>query len=143
MTLDAFNYVNTINNPKTAAIINRLNHNRAFPSADTSPETMDNKPEDIADYGFSIHPPQGALLPLLCRSLSAARVVGLALIDGWSQRAPFRQRMTSSRSSRRSGGSATWPLMTMLSRIVSAIPEIQKAVLSPLISPLREAQSWR
>lgn len=84
MTLDSFNHVNTISDPKILAVIDRLNRNRAFPSADTSPATMANAPEDFTDYGFSIHPTQGELIYLLCRSLRATRVVDFATSIGMS-----------------------------------------------------------
>lgn len=41
-------------------------------------------PHAYADYGFSIHPEQGDLLYLLCRSLRARRVVDFATSVGFS-----------------------------------------------------------
>jgi predicted O-methyltransferase YrrM len=43
-----------------------------------------NDPHAYADYGFSIHPDQGELMYLLCRSLHAQRVVDFATSHGFS-----------------------------------------------------------
>lgn len=44
----------------------------------------ENDPHAYADYGFSIHPDQGELIYLLCRSLRAKRVVEFATSIGLS-----------------------------------------------------------
>jgi predicted O-methyltransferase YrrM len=41
-------------------------------------------PHSYADYGFSVHPDQGELMYLLCRSLNATRVVDFATSIGFS-----------------------------------------------------------
>ena len=41
-------------------------------------------PHRYADYGFSVHPDQGELMYLLCRSLNATRVVDFATSIGFS-----------------------------------------------------------
>jgi predicted O-methyltransferase YrrM len=52
---------------------------------DRGPRTNpDYDPAKYADYGFSIHPEQGALIYLLCRAMRAARVVEFASSIGMS-----------------------------------------------------------
>ncbi|MFT3731730.1 MAG: class I SAM-dependent methyltransferase [Hyphomicrobium sp.] len=73
-----------IRDPKVRAVIETMNGNRRFPQRVESNRQQGYKAEDFADYGFSIHPDQGDLIYLLCRQMSARRVVDFATSVGMS-----------------------------------------------------------
>lgn len=65
-------------------VITRLLGNYRRPG-NGGPRSGDERdPQAYAEYGFSIHPEQGELLYLLCRSLGARRVVDFATSVGFS-----------------------------------------------------------
>jgi predicted O-methyltransferase YrrM len=73
-----------IPDPHINAVIERLHASRRSPP-DGGPRTNpDHDPAKYADYGFSIHPEQGALIYLLCRGMRAGRVVEFATSIGMS-----------------------------------------------------------
>jgi predicted O-methyltransferase YrrM len=71
-----------IRDPKVRAVIERLYATRSFPQSDGP--RGGRRPEDFAEYGFSIHPDQGDLIYLLCRGMAAHRVVDFATSVGMS-----------------------------------------------------------
>ncbi|MFP1915333.1 O-methyltransferase [Lonsdalea quercina] len=84
MTSEPTHPINTISDTRILAVIDKLNRERRFPAKGTSPETLADHPTDFIDCGFSIHPTQGELIYLLCRSLRATRVVDFATSVGMS-----------------------------------------------------------
>ena len=73
-----------IRDPKVLAVIERLHTTRRFPQ-NSGPRAQNRpRPEDFAEYGFSIHPDQGDLIYLLCRGMKARRVVDFATSVGMS-----------------------------------------------------------
>ena len=73
-----------LRDPRIGRVITRLLENYRRP-ADGGPTSGDaHDPQAYAEYGFSIHPEQGELLYLLCRSLGARRVVDFATSVGFS-----------------------------------------------------------
>ncbi|MGA7323158.1 MAG: class I SAM-dependent methyltransferase [Rhodomicrobium sp.] len=83
-----------IPDPHINAVIERLHASRSRPPRlrglrpivqyIASRTTGDYDPAKYADYGFSIHPEQGALIYLLCRGMRAGRVVDFATSIGMS-----------------------------------------------------------
>jgi predicted O-methyltransferase YrrM len=73
-----------IRDPKVRAVIERLHTTRRFPQNGGPREQSGLRPEDFAEYGFSIHPDQGDLIYLLCRGMKARRVVDFATSVGMS-----------------------------------------------------------
>ncbi|POP69231.1 O-methyltransferase [Pseudomonas syringae] len=65
-------------------VINRLNATRRHPQRESFDGPARHDAEAFADYGFSIHPDQGDLIYLLCRSMVAKRVVDFATSIGMS-----------------------------------------------------------
>jgi predicted O-methyltransferase YrrM len=65
-------------------VITRMLSAYARPADGGPNHTDEHDPHAYAGYGFSIHPQQGELLYLLCRSLNAQRVVDFATSVGFS-----------------------------------------------------------
>ena len=65
-------------------VITRLLENYRRPAEGGPNLGREHDPQAYAEYGFSIHPEQGELLYLLCRSLGARRVVDFATSVGFS-----------------------------------------------------------
>jgi predicted O-methyltransferase YrrM len=65
-------------------VIERMIDAYRRPSAGGPNDGGGSDPHAYADYGFSIHPDQGELIYLLCRSLDARRVVDFATSHGFS-----------------------------------------------------------
>lgn len=66
------------------AVIARMKAAYRRPSNGGPNHSSDRDPHAYAEYGFSIHPDQGELIYLLCRSLRAKRVVEFATSIGMS-----------------------------------------------------------
>lgn len=73
-----------IRDPRVLEVINRLNATRRHPRPESFDGPSRNDAKAFADYGFSIHPDQGDLIYLLCRSMGAKRVVDFATSIGMS-----------------------------------------------------------
>ncbi|MBD8600986.1 O-methyltransferase [Pseudomonas sp. CFBP 8772] len=73
-----------IRDPRVLDVINRLNATRRHPQRESFDGPTRHDAEAFADYGFSIHPDQGDLIYLLCRSMVAKRVVDFATSIGMS-----------------------------------------------------------
>lgn len=65
-------------------VIERMSQGRGRPAAGGPRSGGGHDPHAYADFGFSIHPDQGELLYVLCRSLDAHRVVDFATSVGFS-----------------------------------------------------------
>jgi predicted O-methyltransferase YrrM len=70
--------------PRVNAVIDRLEAVRHRPVDGGPMSSGQLDPHRYADYGFSIHPAQGDLIYLLCRSIGASRVVEFATSVGMS-----------------------------------------------------------
>jgi predicted O-methyltransferase YrrM len=68
-----------LHDARVAGVIARLQAQRSYPIHGGLRD-----PQAYADFGFSIHPEQGELIYLLCRSLRAKRVVDFATSIGFS-----------------------------------------------------------
>jgi predicted O-methyltransferase YrrM len=78
-----------LHDPRIEAVIARLQRERRRPlNGSPNPagptHAAENDPHRYVDFGFSIHPEQGDLIYLLCRSLRAKRVVEFARSIGMS-----------------------------------------------------------
>jgi predicted O-methyltransferase YrrM len=73
-----------IPDPQINAVIGRLHASRRSPPDGGPFANPEHGPAKYADYGFSIHPEQGALIYLLCRGMRAGRVVEFATSIGMS-----------------------------------------------------------
>jgi hypothetical protein len=69
---------------RVSAVIARMLASRSRPSGGGPRGGAERDPHCYAGFGFSIHPEQGDLLYLLCRSLGARRVVDFATSVGFS-----------------------------------------------------------
>jgi len=69
---------------RISAVIARMLASRGRPTGGGPRSGAERDPHAYAGYGFSIHPEQGDLLYLLCRSLGARRVVDFATSVGFS-----------------------------------------------------------
>lgn len=65
------------------AVIDRLASARRFPTDDPRAR-LERDPHGYSEYGFSISPEQGDLIPLLCRDSRATRIVQCATSAGMS-----------------------------------------------------------
>jgi predicted O-methyltransferase YrrM len=73
-----------LNDRRVEQVIERMIDGYRRP-ANGGPRSSENyDPHDYAEFGFSIHPDQGELIYLLCRALSARRVVDFATSVGFS-----------------------------------------------------------
>ena len=70
--------------PRVNAVIDRLEAARHRPANGGPMGGGERDPHLYADHGFSIHPAQGDLIYLLCRSIGAKRVVEFATSVGMS-----------------------------------------------------------
>ncbi|HTW90009.1 MAG TPA: class I SAM-dependent methyltransferase [Candidatus Binataceae bacterium] len=73
-----------IRDPRVNAVIDRLEAARRRPANGGPMGSGELDPHSYAEHGFSIHPAQGDLIYLLCRSIGAKRVVEFATSVGMS-----------------------------------------------------------
>lgn len=78
------NLIGPILDPRVNAVIDGLEAARHRPANGGPTASGELDPHRYADYGFSIHPAQGDLIYLLCRSIGAKRVVEFATSVGMS-----------------------------------------------------------